>query len=196
MNTVEEYLKLDYRASVYKDEDGDFVVEVNDLPGCVTHGATVTEAFENLEEAKRVWMESRLAGGLEIPRPKNREEYSGRVLLRMPRSLHRALSNQAQQEGVSLNQHIVSLLSMGYVWGQSTAVNIMQDARDSFAYGALSGERLAGNTTLYEQAWHPENIFVVGADFSQSFKYNLRESLEASSGPLVESQVSLRRGAA
>lgn len=38
---------------------------------------------------------------------------SGRVLVRMPPSLHAALSGRAADEGVSLNQLIVALLAGG-----------------------------------------------------------------------------------
>ncbi len=158
MKALEEYLKLKYKASVYQDEDDDYVVEVYDLPGCVTHGETVEEAFENLEEAKRVWMESRLAAGLEIPRPKKREEYSGRVLLRMPRSLHRGLSNQAQQEGVSLNQHIVSLLSMGYAWGQTTVVNVFKDGTGTSPWPVLGPDQLTGCSVPYGQDYRSGSL--------------------------------------
>jgi predicted RNase H-like HicB family nuclease len=111
MKTVEQYLKLNYKTSVYRDDEGDFITEVDDLPGCVAHGATPDEAFKNLDEAKRVWMESRLAAGLEVPEPRPIGDYSGRVLLRMPRTLHRRLAEQSAAEEVSLNQYIVSLLS-------------------------------------------------------------------------------------
>lgn len=111
MKAIEDFLALNYRTSVYRDEDGDYVVEVDDLPGCVAHGSTPDEAFQDLQEAKRVWMESRIAAGLEIPEPRRIEDYSGRFLLRMPRWLHRRLAVQARSEAVSLNQHIVTLLS-------------------------------------------------------------------------------------
>jgi predicted RNase H-like HicB family nuclease len=111
MKAIEDYLAQNYRTSVCRDEDGDYVVEVDDLPGCMSHGSTPDEAFQNLEEAKRAWMESRVAAGLQIPEPRQTEEYSGRILLRMPRWLHRRLAVQARVEGVSLNQHVVSLLS-------------------------------------------------------------------------------------
>ena len=39
------------------------------------------------------------------------DQFSGRVTLRLPRSLHCALSDAAQDEGVSLNQHLVNVLS-------------------------------------------------------------------------------------
>jgi len=38
-------------------------------------------------------------------------EFSGRVTLRLPKSLHRALSDAAEEEDVSLNQHLVNVLS-------------------------------------------------------------------------------------
>ena len=39
------------------------------------------------------------------------EGYSGRLVLRIPRSLHRALKNAAEMEGVRLNQYMLSKLS-------------------------------------------------------------------------------------
>jgi hypothetical protein len=39
------------------------------------------------------------------------EEYSGRLLLRMPRALHGELARAAEREGVSLNRLIVTRLS-------------------------------------------------------------------------------------
>lgn len=39
------------------------------------------------------------------------EEYSGRLVLRIPRSLHKALKEQAEIEGVSLNQYMLYKLS-------------------------------------------------------------------------------------
>ena len=111
MKTLDYYLSLKYPASVYQDEDGDYILEVDDLPGCLADGKTPSEAFENLREAKRSWMESRHAAGLEIPEPKQIEDYSGSIIVRMPRSLHRRLSEQAKAEDVSLNQYMVALLS-------------------------------------------------------------------------------------
>ena len=38
-------------------------------------------------------------------------EYNGRILVRVPKSVHAALAHEAEQEGVSLNQLIVAKLS-------------------------------------------------------------------------------------
>ena len=40
------------------------------------------------------------------------KEYSGEFKLRMPKSLHRLLMEKAREEGVSMNQYCVMLLSM------------------------------------------------------------------------------------
>lgn len=42
---------------------------------------------------------------------KSLEGYSGKLVLRIPRSLHRALKKQAALEGVSLNQYMLYKLS-------------------------------------------------------------------------------------
>lgn len=42
---------------------------------------------------------------------KELEEYSGRLVLRIPRSLHKALKEAAAVEGVSLNQYMLYKLS-------------------------------------------------------------------------------------
>lgn len=44
-------------------------------------------------------------------RTKDRKAYSGKVNLRMPKSLHRALARRAEEEGVSLNQFMVVALA-------------------------------------------------------------------------------------
>jgi len=41
----------------------------------------------------------------------SKEDYSGKTLLTMPKTLHRKLSEAAEAEGVDLNQYIISLLS-------------------------------------------------------------------------------------
>jgi antitoxin HicB len=64
-----------------------------------------------IEEARRLWLEVAHARGRDIPLPSNDARFSGRVLLRLPRSLHRRLSPRAQAEGTSLNQYVVYLLS-------------------------------------------------------------------------------------
>ncbi len=109
-HTLEYYLSLNYKVELYPD-DGAFVAEIPDLPGCITQGDTMEEAVALINEAKHLWLETAINRGISIQEPKNLDEYSGKFLLRMPKSLHARLAGQATDEGVSLNQYVVSLLS-------------------------------------------------------------------------------------
>jgi hypothetical protein len=50
---------------------------------------------------------------------KEEKVFSGRVLVRMPASLHRELVEAAQADRVSLNQYVCALLAGGTGWRQS-----------------------------------------------------------------------------
>jgi antitoxin HicB len=113
MGKLDHYLALNYHRRLYQDDEGDWIAEIDDLPGCLADGKTPDEAIANSREAMRSWVESRISAGLDVPEPSIAEEYSGRILLRMPKYVHRMLAIQAQQEGSSLNQYVVSLLSYG-----------------------------------------------------------------------------------
>ncbi len=63
----------------------------------------------NIIEARELWIETAYEAGDDIPLPSKDETYSGKLLLRMPKSLHRRLALVAERENVSLNQCIVSV---------------------------------------------------------------------------------------
>ncbi len=107
------YLNLHYPVTIHPDPDGGFVAEIEELPGCVTQGETLGEVFESIEDAKQCWIEAAFNNGQDVPLPRDMEEYSGKILLRIPKNLHRVLAHAAKQEGVSLNQYIASLLAAG-----------------------------------------------------------------------------------
>jgi antitoxin HicB len=104
------YLSLPYTVEVRHDRDGWFA-RVVELPGCMTWADTAEELLPMIEDAKRGWIEDALEHGDPVPEPLGEEGYSGRVNLRMPRSLHRDLARSARREGVSLNQVMLSALA-------------------------------------------------------------------------------------
>jgi predicted RNase H-like HicB family nuclease len=110
---LEEYLALQYRFQAIAEPDGGYVVVFPDLPGCLTQVETVDEIGPMAEDARRLWIETEYERGAEIPLPSYPEEYSGKFNVRIPRSLHRALAESAEQEGVSLNQYVTTLLARG-----------------------------------------------------------------------------------
>jgi predicted RNase H-like HicB family nuclease len=56
----------------WSDEDNAFVVDVPELPGCMAHGNTRTEAIANAEEAVACWVKTAKEDGVSIPEPKGR----------------------------------------------------------------------------------------------------------------------------
>ncbi|AFL99278.1 hypothetical protein Desde_0869 [Desulfitobacterium dehalogenans ATCC 51507] len=112
---LEYYLNLEYEIKLKKlsQEEGDgWFAEIPLLPGCMSDGESLEEAVENLGGAKREWIEASLELGREIPEPTT-DEFSGQLRVRMPKSLHRTLSQMAKDENVSLNQLIIHQLSKG-----------------------------------------------------------------------------------
>jgi antitoxin HicB len=105
------YLSLSYSVTLDPDPEGGYVAHIKDLPGCFAQGETLEETMANIQEARELWIETAYEMGDPIPMPNNTVEYSGKLLLRMPKSLHRDLAKQAETEAVSLNQYISSLLS-------------------------------------------------------------------------------------
>lgn len=102
-----------YPAQVFwSDEDEGFIAVAPDLPGCNAFGETQAEALSELEDAIAAWKQAALRAGNSIPAPSNLadQSFSGKVALRMPKSLHRDLVNAARAQGVSLNQYIIYLL--------------------------------------------------------------------------------------
>lgn len=109
--SLEVYLKLKYPITITPDVTGSYVAEIEDLPGCFTQGETLEETYANMDEARRLWLKSAYEDGIDIPLPRDLEQYSGKFFIRAPKSLHRKLDQIAKREGVSLNQYLVSTLS-------------------------------------------------------------------------------------
>ena len=60
-----------YEVIIYcSDEDGVFVAEVPQLPGCAAHGETQEEALKNINDAVGLWIETAREFGDPIPEPK------------------------------------------------------------------------------------------------------------------------------
>ena len=57
------------------------------------------------------WIETKLENGFSIPEPIDDEKYSGKFVLRLPKSLHKNLAIEAEKEGVSLNQYALYKLA-------------------------------------------------------------------------------------
>lgn len=106
-----EILKKPYSRLVIPNGDAGFVAEIVEFPGCFAVGATASEALDGLEDVASDWIAAALAQGQKIPEPLDNAGYSGKLVIRMLKSLHQRAAFWAHREGVSLNQFIVTCIA-------------------------------------------------------------------------------------
>jgi len=113
MKTIDYYLNLPYKLEIVPDKDeGGYAARYPELPGCITVGDTLESVVKNANDAKTEWIAAALEEGVAIPEPTSYDDYSGQFKLRLPKSLHKLLADQSKEEGVSMNQYCVYLLSL------------------------------------------------------------------------------------
>ena len=109
---IEYYMGLNYKIEIHKDKENEgYAFCCPELRGCITCAGTIEEGLKMIEDAKRCWFEACIEDGILVPEPSNLEDYSGQFKLRLPKSLHKTLAEKARQEGVSMNQYCLYLLS-------------------------------------------------------------------------------------
>ena len=114
MKKVKDYLNLPYNYIIQpiSDESGSYYhAKILEFDGCQSTGDSFEEAYNNIREAMEGWIETKLSEGFEVPLPIGYESFSGKFVLRIPKSLHYKLALEAGQEGVSLNQYALYKLS-------------------------------------------------------------------------------------
>jgi len=122
------YMSLDYKIEIEaipKNEGGGYIARLPQFGkyGIIGDGDTREEALADLDKAKDARFARYLKENTTIPEPEHElEEYSGRLLLRLPLFLHRDLAIYAQKNNTSLNTLITSLLS--------SSLQIIRDANE------------------------------------------------------------------
>ncbi len=99
----------------WSDEDNGFIAAVPGIQGLSAFGKTREKALSELNVASEAYFKSLKKAGKQLPDEEKIIPYSGQIRLRMPKSLHADLSDRAKDEGVSLNTHIVTLLSERHI---------------------------------------------------------------------------------
>ncbi len=152
--TLDDYKSLNYEVRLKKDIELDLhVASILELPGCSASGETEAEALSNVLELKDDWLETALEEGFDIPLPYEDREVSGRVTLRMPKSLHASVSKRAELEGISLNLLLVTYISEGFsrnetkLHYQKEASQYVEDFASTF---------LTANTSRHEAYEEPK----------------------------------------
>jgi len=118
-SAVDRYVELPYHITLVQDGDdggGKWIAAAEELPDCTSRGDSAEEAIGGLKDAMATWISAALKEGRDIPEPRTEASHSGRLLLRMPRTLHAALTKAAERENVSLNQFITDSLASVVGW--------------------------------------------------------------------------------
>lgn len=129
--SLEDYARLPYHLIVVRDgeeKSRPWTASVEEFAGCTSRGRTPEEALNGLHSAMTSWIEVALDEGRDVPEPRTATSHSGRLLLRMPRTLHADLTRASEREGVSLNQFITDVLAGAVVWRSRPASSLPDGA--------------------------------------------------------------------
>jgi len=102
--------KYTYRVE-WSEEDIVHIARCLEFPSLAAHGKTPAKALSEIERvvAETVaWLEEE---NEPIPEPFGMKKYKGNLSLRVPAEVHKNLAIQSAEEGVSLNQYILSKIS-------------------------------------------------------------------------------------
>jgi predicted RNase H-like HicB family nuclease len=105
-NKIEKYT---YRIA-WSEEDGCHVGRCLEFPSLSAHGRTAEGALKEIEHVVREsikWLEE---DGAPVPEPLGMKKFKGLLTLRVPAEKHRELAIRSAEEGVSINQLILSRL--------------------------------------------------------------------------------------
>jgi len=70
-------MSIKYELVIYwSEDDGGFIVEVPELPGCMADGETYEEAVANAQQVIGEWIETARELGRPVPEPKGRLMYA------------------------------------------------------------------------------------------------------------------------
>ncbi|MCK5160983.1 MAG: type II toxin-antitoxin system HicB family antitoxin [Candidatus Aureabacteria bacterium] len=99
------------RKVFYSEKDKCWVAIAPEIPGCSALGDTDNKALQELGNAIKLHIQIRKKNKLPIPQALSKQKLGGRFLLRIPKVLQHNLKEEAMEEGVSVNQYTLFLIS-------------------------------------------------------------------------------------
>jgi predicted RNase H-like HicB family nuclease len=108
---IRAILARPYVRRLLPDEQGGYTAYIHEFPGCVAEGETADEALACLDKAASSWLAVSLSLGQPIAMPLDPFHYTGKIALRLPRSLHSDVAELAQLQGCSVNQLLAVAIS-------------------------------------------------------------------------------------
>lgn len=101
-----------YRFEVYTDytDDGEleYIVKYFDFENVIGVGDSIEEAIEEAKSNLEFYIQYCKEKNITIPEPSKREEnnFSGKVTLRMSKTMHKLVTERSNNEGVSINSFL------------------------------------------------------------------------------------------
>ncbi len=121
------------------EDDVLFEATIKELPDIVEYAETHNEAYDLAIDTIDLTAEMLENDNIEMPKPyKRKEEYSGRVTLRLPKSLHKTISNLAEIDETSVNSYIVAAMSEKVAIGSFININLINSNFLSSTFTATS----------------------------------------------------------
>jgi len=99
-----------YRVT-WSEEDQEHVGLCVEFPGLSWLEVTPEKALKGISNLVNECISDMTSNGEEIPQPISLKKFSGKFMVRVPPEIHRHLSIQAAESGISLNRLISSKLS-------------------------------------------------------------------------------------
>lgn len=118
MRDLKYYQEIEWPVTLIQEhDDGDyFVATIKEMPGLIATGDTAEEAISEAKDASNAWLELAIKKGYTIVEPDVSDVYknfSGKVSLRMPKTLHKRLTKLSKLEEMSLNSYINYVIGLG-----------------------------------------------------------------------------------
>lgn len=104
MHEAKEYT---YRV-FWDDSDKAHIATVAEFPGLSNADEDQLEALAGMRDLLEFVLKDMEEEGETPPVPLGQRQYSGRILLRMPKEVHRRISLEAAEQDISVNQLLVS----------------------------------------------------------------------------------------
>lgn len=122
------------------------------LPGCIGGGDTIEEAINEAKENLEVYLEFLEEEHKKIPEEDTKNEYSGKIALRISKSTHRRIAEISEIEGISINLLLNNAIE-NYIGLKSYDMNINQkiDSLKEIANTGLSLQKF--NAAVNQSVW-------------------------------------------
>jgi predicted RNase H-like HicB family nuclease len=104
MNLVNRFT---YREE-WSGEDRVYIARCLEFPSLAAHGDTPEAALAEIKKVVAAVLKDMSRNGEPIPEPLGARKYRGRIALRVPSDVHKRLVIEAAEQGVSVNQLLLS----------------------------------------------------------------------------------------